>query len=149
VLCVIVVCNIVVCIIKEKMNLPWLIIAILGTVSLMFTIISLATAAWIVVGSSGDGLWQSCFDSACFSVPSFAGGWCHGFIRQRPSLQKNFGGDKPCCLLFCWRHNVHSTVERPFCKIVQIGGTLWNWFLTTPMDVWQLVVYTCIQWCYN
>ena len=63
------------------MNLPWLIIAILGTVSLIFTIISLATAAWIVLGSSGVGLWQTCLNSVCVSIPSFAGGWCHGCIR--------------------------------------------------------------------
>jgi len=56
-----------------NMKLSWLIIAILGSISMIFTIISLATAAWVVLGSSGVGLWQACALSLCVSLPSISG----------------------------------------------------------------------------
>jgi len=69
-------------------------------------------------------------------------------LLQGPSLLKNFGGSdlivylsmtSPCSL------NRGTT----FYKIAEIGGTLWNWHLATPIVVvYQLVVYTSIQWCY-
>jgi len=40
---------------------------------------------------------------------------------QGPSLLKNFGGDKFWLFAFRWRHHVHSTVVRPFCKIGKMG----------------------------
>jgi len=57
------------------MKLPWLIIAILGTISMLFIIISLTTPAWIVGLSSGEGLWQVCSNLRCIS--SSHGKFCH------------------------------------------------------------------------
>ena len=62
--------------------------------------------------------------------------------KQGPCLLENFGGHKlrvirmflcycayhtNIILLFAfrWRHDVHSTVVRPFCKI----GKLWKWYI--------------------
>ena len=49
--------------------------------------------------------------------------------KQGPSLLKNFVGDKPLLSVCRWRHRVHSTVIQPFCKIDQMGDTLWNLYI--------------------
>ena len=65
-----------------KMQLPWLIIASLGSISMLFTIISLATTAWVVAGLEGVGLWQACTDSVCIAIPSNVGEFCPGCRRS-------------------------------------------------------------------
>ena len=48
---------------------------------------------------------------------------------QGPSLLKNFAGDKPLWFAFLGRHHVHSTVERPFCKIGEMGVNNGNYII--------------------
>jgi len=55
------------------MKLPWLIIAILGIIAMIFTIISLATTAWLVSGLTTLGLWKLCVNSFCVNL---SGGLC-------------------------------------------------------------------------
>jgi len=48
-------------------------------------------------------------------------------MDREPSLLKNFGGSNLSLFYaFRLRHHVHSTVVRPFCKIGEVGNTLWN-----------------------
>ena len=70
-------------------------------------------------------------------------------LRQGPSLLETLGvtnvvwcayhASIELLVAFRWRHHVHSTVVRPFCKI----GKSWRWYILTPLP------HRARPWCYG